>query len=137
LFVESAADAARARVEIPYADIVQCEDLTETVCSELDRLGNRTVASAPAMLMPFGITRSGAAKEIEDGTSLINGLLLVKSPVEIEAVRRAAVIADEGYKIFMEAFPRSGLPGEFHDSRLGRGRGAGYAPARGAAYPGR
>lgn len=103
LFVESAADAARARVETPYADIVQCEDLTETVCSELGRLGNRTIASAPATLMPFGITGSDAAKEIKDGTSLIDGLLLVKSPVEIEAVRRAAVIADEGYKIFMEA----------------------------------
>jgi Xaa-Pro dipeptidase len=103
LFVESAADAARARVETPYADIVQCEDLTETVCSELGRLGNRTIASAPATLMPFGITGADAAKEIKDGTSLIDGLLLVKSPVEIEAVRRAAVIADEGYKIFMEA----------------------------------
>lgn len=103
LFVESAADAARAGVETPYADIVQCDDLTETVCAELGRLGNRKVVSAPATLMPFGISGSDAAKDVEDGTSLIDGLLLVKSPVEIDAVRRAAAIADEGYKIFMEA----------------------------------
>lgn len=103
LFVESAADAARARVETPYAEIVQCDDLTETVCAELDRLGNRKVASAPATLMPFGISGSEAAKDAEDGTALIDGLLLVKSPVEIDAVRRAAKIADEGYRIFMDA----------------------------------
>lgn len=103
LFVESAADAARARIEVPYAEIVQCEDLTETVCNELGRLGNRTVTSAPATLMPYGIAGSDAAREVEDGTSMIDALLLVKSPVEIDAVRRAAVIADEGYKVFMDA----------------------------------
>jgi Xaa-Pro dipeptidase len=103
LFVESAADAARARVEVPHADVVQCEDLSESVCDELGRLGNRTVASAPATLMPYGITGSDAAKDVEDGTSMIDALLLVKSPIEIEAVRRAAVIADDGYRVFMEA----------------------------------
>lgn len=103
LFVETYADAARARVETPYADIVQCDDLTEAVCDELGRLGNRTIASAPATLMPYGIVGSEAAKDIEDGTGLIDQLLLVKSPVEIEAVRRAADIADRGYRVFMEA----------------------------------
>ena len=53
--------------------------------------------------MPHGITASDAAKDVEDGTAMIDGLLLVKSPVEIEAVRRAAEIADRGYRVFMEA----------------------------------
>lgn len=103
LFVESAADAARAGVEIPYAETVQCEDLTVTVCDELGRLGNRTIASAPATLMPYGIVGSDAAQDVEDGTPMIDRLLLVKSPVEIDAVRRAADIADRGYRVFMDA----------------------------------
>ena len=103
LFVESAADAARAKVETPYAEIILCDDLTEDVCGELGRLGNRKVASAPASLMPYGISAAELPIDVEDGTPLIDQLLLIKSPIEIDAVRRAAAIADEGYKIFMEA----------------------------------
>jgi Xaa-Pro aminopeptidase len=103
LFVETPGDAARARLQAPYADIVQCDDLTGEVRDELGRLGNRTIASAPAALMPWGIAGADVAAGIEDGTPLIDRLLLVKSPIEIEAVRRAASIADRGYKVFMEA----------------------------------
>ncbi len=103
LFVEHPGDAARARIETPHAETVACDDIVETVTAELGRLGNRKIVSAPATLMPWGIVSSDAAKEVEDGTALIDGLLLVKSPVEIEAVRRAAEIADRGYQVFMEA----------------------------------
>jgi Xaa-Pro aminopeptidase len=103
LFVESAADAARARIEAPYAEVVQCDDLTYDVCHEVGRLGNRSIRSAPASLMPFGMMGALEAENIEDGTPMIDRLLLIKSPIEIEAVRRAADIADRGYKVFMEA----------------------------------
>jgi Xaa-Pro dipeptidase len=103
LFVETAADAARAKVEVPYADVVHCDDLTGDVCVELGRLGNRSVRSAPASLMPYGISGADLPIDVEDGTPLIDRLLLIKSPIEIEAVRRAAEIADHGYRIFMEA----------------------------------
>lgn len=103
LFVETAADAARARFQTPYAETVLCEDLTADVCRELGRLGNRTIVSAPASLMPYGIAGAPDAAVIEDGTPMIDRLLLIKSPAEIDAVRRAAEIADRGYRVFMEA----------------------------------
>jgi Xaa-Pro aminopeptidase len=53
--------------------------------------------------MPFGMMGALEAENIEDGTPMIDRLLLIKSPIEIEAVRRAADIADRGYKVFMEA----------------------------------
>jgi len=103
IFVGSASDAARAKIETPYAEIIQCDDLTGDVCDELGRLGNRTIASAPVSLMPFGLVSAVAAENVEDGTPMIDRLLLIKSPIEIEAVRRAADIADRGYRVFMEA----------------------------------
>lgn len=103
LFLENPDDVARARLEVPHAEAIACDDLIDAVNSQLGRLGNRKLVSAPASLLPYGIASSSAAKEVEDGTSLIDGLLLVKSPLEIDAVRRAADIADKGYRVFMEA----------------------------------
>ena len=109
LFVDSAADAARAGIDAPHAETVRCDGLCDTVLGEIARLGNRKIVSAPGTLMPYGIVVSDAAKEIEDGTAMIDRLLLVKSPVEIDAVRRAADIADRGYRVFMGAC-RPGRP---------------------------
>lgn len=103
LFVETAGDAARATIETPDMEIVHCADLIADVRGEIGRLGNRKIASAPASLMPFGLAGADELKAVEDGTALIDELLLIKSPIEIDAVRRAAAIADRGYKVFMEA----------------------------------
>ena len=103
LFLENLGDVERARLLAPHVDAVGCDDLIEAVTGQLARLGNRKIASAPANLMPYGIVRSESAKDVEDGTPLIDQLLLVKSPLEIEAVRRAADIADRGYRVFMDA----------------------------------
>jgi Xaa-Pro aminopeptidase len=103
LFVESLGDADRARLQTPHVRVVSCDDLIDTVMGHLARLGNRRIASAPATLMPYGIQRSEIAAKIEDGTAMIDRLLLAKSPLEIEAVRRAAEIADRGYRVFMDA----------------------------------
>lgn len=103
LFVESAADAERAKIQTAETEIIQCGDLTADVCLEVGRLGNRTVLSAPASLMPFGISNAVEVEAVADGTPLIDRLLLIKSPIEIDAVRRAAEIADRGYEVFMDA----------------------------------
>ena len=103
LFLENPDDVARARIDVPHAVALACDDMVEAVNRQLGRMGNRKLVSAPANLMPYGITRSDEASAVEDGTSLIDRLLLAKSPLEIEAVRRAADIADKGYRVFMDA----------------------------------
>lgn len=103
LFVESPAEADRAAVECPDAHVAWADNITEAAGALLGRLGNRQVATAPARLVPYGLSRSDPGKALVDGTALFDRLLLVKAPVEIEAVRRAAAIADRGYRVFMDA----------------------------------
>ena len=103
LFLENPSDVERARLQVPQVDAIGCTDLIQAVTGQLARLGNRKIVSAPASLMPYGIVNSKSAKDVEDGTPLIDRLLLAKSPLEIEAVRGAANIADRGYRVFKDA----------------------------------
>ena len=97
---ENAAEADRARAAGAPAEVSACDDLVEAVTSHLARLGAaRRMAAAPAVLMPHGIAVLGLA----DATALMDRLLLVKSALELEVIRRASVMADRGYRAFTEA----------------------------------
>jgi len=102
LFVESAAEAERAAIACPDIVVRATGDIVAEARGFLGRLGNRRTLAAPAPLLPFGLTGDDDPR-IEDGTALIDRLLLQKMPEEIDAVRRAAEIADRGYRVFMEA----------------------------------
>ncbi len=103
IFVDNPAEADRAALSCPDARIDCSEDPVAAVVRRLSGMGNRRIATAPASLMPYGIVRSEAARTHEDGTALMDGLLLVKSPAEVETVARAAALAADGYRVFMDA----------------------------------
>ncbi len=96
---ESAVEAARARAAGPDAEITASDDLVDAVKSHVGRLGDRRIALAPAALAPHGLSGLG----LGDGTALLDRLLLVKSPRELDAIRRASAMADRGYRAFTEA----------------------------------
>jgi len=102
LFVESPGEAQRAAVACPDLAAAATGDIVEEARGFLERLGNRRTLAAPAPILPFGLTGDDALR-IEDGTALLDRLLMEKMPEEIDAVRRAAEIADRGYRVFMEA----------------------------------
>jgi Xaa-Pro aminopeptidase len=54
--------------------------------------------------MPSWLARleSERRTRLQDAAALIEPLLMVKMPAEIEAIRRAAALADDGYAYFME-----------------------------------
>ncbi len=102
LFVESAAEAERATVACPDLVAEATGDIVAEARGFLERLGNRRTLAAPAPMLPFGLTGDDDLR-IQDGTMLLDRLLMEKMPEEIDAVRRAAEIADRGYEVFMEA----------------------------------
>ncbi len=96
---ESAIEADRARATRPLAEVTACDDLVEAVASHLAGLGpGRRIAVAPMALAPDGLTHG-----LADGTALMDRLMLVKSRLELDALRRASAMADRGYRAFTEA----------------------------------
>ena len=100
LYLESPLDAERAGVEAPGCEVVCRPDLIETVASDLAR--HARVAGAPLRLMPYGITQA-AGDRLHDAGEAFDQLLMHKSELELDAVRRAARMADAGYEVFRRA----------------------------------
>src|SRR6185312_9640448 len=69
----------------------------------LDRIANHRIAAAPLGFMPKFLADAARSYKLEDGTSLVDKFLMVKLPGELDVLRRAAKLADEGYKVFREA----------------------------------
>lgn len=108
LFVESDAEAERAALACPDVKPTASSDIVGEARAYLKRLGNRRVRSAPGTLLPFGLADDKDLR-LDDGTAMLDRLLMAKLPEEVEAMRRAADLADRGYKVFMAA-ARVGRP---------------------------
>jgi Xaa-Pro aminopeptidase len=78
-------------------------DLSQAVAPVLEPFANQRLAAAPPHLMPAGFLKHGDRLRVEDGVALLDRLMMEKFPAEIDAMRRAAVLADEGYGYFLEA----------------------------------
>ena len=103
LFLENASEAERARLECAGIEVTFAPDLVSTVATHLKRLGNSAIGQAPAPLMPMGVAQQMNGINLRDATSAIDRCLYIKTPGEIAAVRRAVKMAEDGYKVFMEA----------------------------------
>ena len=101
LFLDSPLEADRAEIECADVEVIHAPDLVGEVDRALDRLRNQRVGSAPYRLIPHRIAarRDG----LSDQTALIDRLLMAKLACEVDAIRRAARLADEGYAVFREA----------------------------------
>ncbi len=102
LLLDDNGEAERARVEVD-CDVVFAPKLIDAAKALLARAGNRRVAASPWRLMPYGLTREARDLRISDGAALLEHLLMAKRDFEVVATRRAAALADEGYKVFRDA----------------------------------
>ncbi len=100
LFLDSAAEAERAEVELPGVQLHFAADIVRAVGARLDRLGNAQLGAAPRRFLPRGVGESRKF-ELGDATALLDKLLMHKSAGEIAAIRRAAQIADDAYREFL------------------------------------
>ncbi|MBX9843871.1 MAG: Xaa-Pro peptidase family protein [Xanthobacteraceae bacterium] len=103
LYVDSALEADRAALDCPGIEVVLAPDLTGEVEAALDRMRNQSMGAAPQRLLPRRIALRAGGLKITDETGFVDRLLMRKLDEEIDAIRRAAKLADEGYKVFMQA----------------------------------
>ena len=106
LWLESAADAERAEVEASDCDVIFARDLPRVAGAEIDAIANQKVAVLPRHLAPAWLagphSTLAARTRLDDAGTLIDRLLMIKLPAEIDAIRRASALADEGYAYFRE-----------------------------------
>jgi Xaa-Pro dipeptidase len=103
LYVDSPLEADRAALDCPGIEVVLAPDLTGEVEAALDRMRNQSMGAAPQRLLPRRIALRAGELKITDETGFVDRLLMRKLDGEIDAIRRAARLADEGYKVFMQA----------------------------------
>jgi Xaa-Pro dipeptidase len=100
LFLESDAEARRARAEVPALEVTWLPDFHAGVQQVLAGLQG-SVGCAPRAYLPQGVM--AGLSQATDFTPAFVQLMMIKLPEEIEAVRRATALADEGYEAFRHA----------------------------------
>jgi Xaa-Pro aminopeptidase len=103
LFLDSALEADRAALDCPGVEVVHAPDLLGSVDKALSRLSNRRIGTAPARLIPRKIAARAKDLNFSDRTAFLDRLLMGKIASEVDAIRRACKVADEGYDVFMKA----------------------------------
>jgi Xaa-Pro aminopeptidase len=103
LYLDSATDTERAEVEAPSVRVRFALDIARAVGARLDRVANTRLAAAPRRFLPRWLADPARSFTLNDGTALVDKLLMHKSESEIAAVRRAAKVADEAYAEFLKA----------------------------------
>jgi Xaa-Pro dipeptidase len=103
LFVETPAEAARIAKEQPGLTLTWSRSAIAEAERSIGALGGRKAALAPLAALPRRLAAGPLGATVEEGTALLDRLMLAKSGREIEAVRKAAALADEGYRVFREA----------------------------------
>ena len=103
LYLDSPLEADRAQLDCPGVEVIHAPDLIAQVDGALDRLSNQRTGAAPQRLIPRRIAMRAKALNLTDQTAFFDRLLMTKMASEIAAVRRAAKLADEGYRVFMNA----------------------------------
>ncbi len=100
LFLDSATEAERAEAEVPGARIHLATDIARAVGARLDRVANHHLAAAPRRFVPNWLADRSRSFALEDGTALLDTLMMHKLPAEIAVLRRAAQVADDAYAAF-------------------------------------
>jgi Xaa-Pro dipeptidase len=103
LYLDSPLEAERAAAESASVTVVHAPDLVAVVNEALQRLRNQRFGGAPYRLLPRGIAALARDLRLSDETSFLDRLLMAKLDGEIDAMRRAAELADEGYAVFRAA----------------------------------
>jgi Xaa-Pro dipeptidase len=101
LFLDSATEAERAEAEVTGVTVHFAPDIARPLAARLARVANDRLLAAPRRLLPSAFLNCGLA--LDDGTALLDTLLMHKLPAEIDVIRRAAQLADDAYQAFRAA----------------------------------
>ena len=79
LFVDSVAEAERAEAETSGIKVSLAPEIVREVAGRLERIANHRIAAAPLGFMPKYIADKARSYKLEDGTKLVDHLLMVKT----------------------------------------------------------
>jgi Xaa-Pro aminopeptidase len=96
-------EAARFRSEQGDLQVTWSPSPIEEAEAVLRSVSGARVALAPLAAAPNRLATGSLGSSIAPATAMLDRLMLRKSPLEIDAFRRAAALADDGYTIFREA----------------------------------
>jgi Xaa-Pro aminopeptidase len=103
LYLDSPLEADRAGLDCPGLEVVLASDFLGEAEAALDRMRNQRIGAAPRRLLPRRIAARAGDRAVGDETAFVDRLLMGKLECEIAAIRKATRLADEGYKVFMQA----------------------------------
>lgn len=103
LYLDSPFEVDRAGLDCPGLEVIHAPNLVAEVDARLDNLRNHRIGVAPRRLLPHRIAARTESLKLGDETALFDRLLMDKMKSEISAIRRAVRLADEGYRVFMNA----------------------------------
>src|SRR6476646_5693775 len=94
LYLDSPIEVDRAEIECPGIEIVHAQHLIAEVDHALDRFRNQRIGAAPYRLLPRRLAARAKDLNLDDRTAFLDRLLMLKLNSEIDAMRRAAKLAD-------------------------------------------
>jgi Xaa-Pro dipeptidase len=103
LYLDDPLEAERAAAECPDLATVVSTDIVADVLQSLQRYANHRIAAGPRRNLPYGLSRHREDMHLGDPTPMLDRLLMVKAKEELDAIRDAAHLADEGYAVFRNA----------------------------------
>ncbi len=103
LYLDHPLEAERASVEVPGIEVIDAPDMLADVEALLERSRNSRIAIAPKRLLPQRLAAHAKDWDLIDRTALVDRLLMRKLDCELDAIRAAAHVADEGYAVFRNA----------------------------------
>jgi Xaa-Pro dipeptidase len=103
LYLDSPLEVDRAQIDCPNLEVIHAPDLVGDVDGALGRFRNQRIGAGPHRLIPRRIAAHAQDLKLSDQTALIDRLLMAKLDQEVEAIRRAARLADTGYEVFRNA----------------------------------
>ncbi len=103
LYLDSPLEAERASVESPDLTVVYTPNIIAEVEKAMERAGNARIGAGPFKLLPRRFAARRKDLRLTDETAFIDNLLMNKLTSEVDAIRRSAKLADEGYAVFKTA----------------------------------
>jgi Xaa-Pro aminopeptidase len=102
-FFDHQLEAERAPVQTPGFVYGCWPNMLAHVESALERSRNSSIGIAPKRLLPRRLAARAKDLGLTDRTSMLDRLLMQKLDCELDAMRAAAHLADEGYQVFRDA----------------------------------
>ena len=106
---EHPGEVTRFHSEQPELRVSWSSSPIEEAEAAIRSFGRRRIALAPLAAVPYRLANGPLGSTLAQATAMLDRLMLRKSPAEVDALRRAAALADEGYSVFRKA-ARVGRP---------------------------